>query len=494
MKKRLLPFLAVVVMVFAAMAPEAHALTPQLDIISDTYCVMDAATGQILIEKGMHKQKAPASITKILTVALALERGGNPDDRYILDYKTCHSIEAGSTHIALTEQEEISLRDALMATMIMSANDAANAVAQYSAGDMDDFIPLMNQKLQELGAKDTQFMNPNGLDQSGHYTTAYDMCLITRWAMGVPGFYDYYGALDYTMQPTNKQPQQRPFSSRHNMLLTGMKYSYEGTLGGKLGYTYDARHTIVTTVKRGEMTLICVAMDSPSTYDKYKDSIKLLDYCFENFGTLSLRAKNIQNFEVPILDNSGQRIGRVNIQAENDIPLLVSKGTEVKDLTFSFNIPESYLSGEEIAPVLTIQDQNGTQLYQGAMGYTVLQAAANGTGKPSFWQGETFVYPIKETALLALRWFGIIFGALVALLFIARFFIRLHYRKVMEERRRKRLAAKKRRAAALRQQQARQRRAAAAAANSVTYGNVTYWPGTQPPQDLPPSASAGSGK
>ena len=74
MKKRLLPFLAVVVMVFAAMAPEAHALTPQLDIISDTYCVMDAATGQILIEKGMHKQKAPASITKILTVALALER------------------------------------------------------------------------------------------------------------------------------------------------------------------------------------------------------------------------------------------------------------------------------------------------------------------------------------------------------------------------------------------------------------------------------------
>ena len=82
----------------------------------------------------------------------------------------------------------------------------------------------------------------------------------------------------------------------------------------------------------------------------------------------------------------------------------------------------------------------------------------------------------------------------MALLFIARFFIRLHYRKVMEERRRKRLAAKKRRAAALRQQQARQRRAAAAAANSVTYGNVTYWPGTPPPQDLPPSASAGSGK
>ena len=103
-------------------------------------------------------------------------------------------------------------------------------------------------------------------------------------------------------------------------------------------------------------------------------------------------------------------------------------------------------------------------------------------------------YIVSSDKFGIFAWYTLILGVLVLALFIARFFIRLHYRKVMEERRRKRLAAKKRRAAALRQQQARQRRAAAAAANSVTYGNVTYWPGTQPPQDLPPSASAGSGK
>ena len=178
MRKRLLALLLAGAAAFWALSPVGYALTPELDIISDTYCVMDAASGQVLIEKGMNKQKAPASITKILTVALALDRGGNPDDRFVLDYKTCHSIEAGSTHVALTEGEEISLRDAMMATMVMSANDAANAVAQYSAGDMDSFIPLMNQKLQEIGAVNTQFANPNGLDQAGHYTTAYDMCLI----------------------------------------------------------------------------------------------------------------------------------------------------------------------------------------------------------------------------------------------------------------------------------------------------------------------------
>lgn len=492
MRKRLISLLAVGVMVFSAMAPMGYALTPELDIISDTYCVMDAASGQVLIEKGMHKQKAPASITKILTVGLALERGGNPDDRFVLDYKTCHSIEAGSTHIALTEDEEISLQDALMATMLMSANDAANAVAQYSAGDMDNFIPLMNQKLAQIGANDTQFMNPNGLDQQGHYTTAYDMCLITQWAMGVPGFIDYYGALEYTMQPTNKQPESRPFSTRHNMLLSGMKYYYEGTIGGKLGYTYDARHTIVTTAKRGDMTLICVAMDSPSTYDKYKDATKLLDYCFDNFGTLTLRAKNIRDFDVPVLDNSGQRVGRVTARAQQeDIHLVVEKGTEVKDLVFDYDVPESYLSGEEIAPSFTVRDKNGQELYHGTMVYDVLEAAS---AQSTIWKGETFVYPIGEIALLVLKWTGIVLGVLVALLFIARFFIRRHYRKVREQRRRRIQAAKrKRRQAALRQQQRGAPPTGGVPYGSVTYGNVTYLSGTQP-HNVGPKASGGGGR
>ena len=483
-KKRFLSLLAAGALLLCALTPSAYALTPPLDIISDTYCVMDAASGQVLIEKDKNKQKAPASITKILTVGLALERGGDPDDTFVLDYKTCHSLEAGSTHIALTEGEEISLRDALMATMIMSANDGANAVAQYSAGDMDDFVPLMNQKVQELGAVDSHFANPNGLDQEGHYTTAYDMCLITQWAMGVKGFDDYYGALRYTMQPTNMQPQARPFSTRQNMIDANTKYYYEGATGGKLGYTYDARHTIVTTATRGDMTLICVAMDSPSSYDKYKDSHKLLDYCFENFGTLSMRAGNIQDFEVPILDGSAKKIGRVKIQAEEDIHLLVAKGTTIKDLTFTYNIPESYKSGEEIAPVLTIQDKTGAQVYQGAMAYTVLQAAA---GSPKdFWKGETFVYPFKETALAILKWAGILLGALLLLLLIARFLIRRHYRKVREARRRRQIAARKRQQAALRQQRQQPRPFGAPLPD-----NITYWPGTQPVQRPPRRTSSG---
>ena len=108
MKRTILCLLAAGCLFLSSLTP-ASALTPSLDIVSDTYCVMDAASGQVLIEKNKDKIKAPASITKILTVGIALERGGDPDDRFVLDYKTCHSLEPGATHIALTEGEGVLL-------------------------------------------------------------------------------------------------------------------------------------------------------------------------------------------------------------------------------------------------------------------------------------------------------------------------------------------------------------------------------------------------
>ena len=480
MKRTILCLLAVGCLFLSSLTP-AYALTPSLDIVSDTYCVMDAASGQVLIEKNKDKIKAPASITKILTVGIALERGGDPDDRFVLDYKTCHSLEPGATHIALTEGEEISFLDALMATMIMSANDAANAVAQYTAGDMDLFVPLMNEKAAELGAVNSHFENPNGLDADGHQTTAYDMCLITRWALGVEGFTDYYGATSYTMAPTNKQPQSRPLNTSTSILKKNSQYYYSGVIGSKTGYTYNARHTLVTTAERDGMTLICTVMDSGSSNDKYRDTAKLLDYCFENFGTISLRAKNIQDFDVPILDG-GEQIGLANLAVEEDIDLVVPKGTEVGDLTFSYDIPDHYENGEEISASITVLGPGGEALYTGPMGYSVGQAAG---GFPhAIWKGQTFVYPIKEIALTALLGILVLIGVAGTGLLIARFFIRRHYAKLREERRRQLLEERRRRQAALRKA-ARQRK-------NTPYDNVTYWPGLQEGRDWPNTGSTGS--
>ena len=142
LKKRCMQLLAAV-LVLISLSVKAFALTPDLGIVSDTYVVMDAKTGQILLEKNKDKQKAPASITKILTLALALEKG-NLDDVITVSKDAVYSIEPGSTHIALVPGEVITFRDAVMGTQLISANDAANVVAEYAGGSMDAFVAMMN--------------------------------------------------------------------------------------------------------------------------------------------------------------------------------------------------------------------------------------------------------------------------------------------------------------------------------------------------------------
>ena len=169
----------------------------------------------------------------------------------------------------------------------------------------------------------------------------------------------------------------------------------------------------------------------------------------------------------------------MTVRAEEDIDLLVAKGTQVKDLTFSYDVPEQYLNGAEIAPSLTITDQQGAELYRGPLSYQVTQSA--GGAAPSIWKGQTFVYPIKETALLLLKWAGGILGVLVAGLFTTRFFIRRHYKKLREERRRRKLAARKRQQAAQKKQR-REQQQGTQAGSLTTRDNVTYWPGVRPDQ------------
>lgn len=271
---------------------------------SETYVVMDVKSGQVLAARGAHTRMYPASITKIMTCALALQNG-SPQDVHTMSYEATHSIGYGTTHIALTEGEQISVDALLNATMIESANDAANGLAEYTAGSLEGFAKLMNQKASELGAADTHFVNAHGLQDKNHYTSAYDMALITRWALTVDGFRALFGAEEYTIPPTNKQSKSRTFGTHHHMLVES-KYYYEGTEGGKLGWTPEAKHTLVTLAKRGDMELICVVMKTTTQYEKYVDAAALLDYCFENFSTATMTVNQYE--KTPIAE-----IGRAHV-------------------------------------------------------------------------------------------------------------------------------------------------------------------------------------
>jgi len=265
-----------------ANAENAPYQTPQ--IVSEAAVLMDAKTGQVLYEKNMHTQLYPASITKILTILLGIEHG-QLQDKVTMSREAVFSITKGSSHIALTDGEEITLEQALYAAMLPSANDASNGIAEHISGSIENFAVLMNQRAREAGALNSNFVNPHGLPDEEHVSTAYDMAMITRAALHNDTFRQVFGTVRYTIPPTNKQPEARDLWSEHRMLTTNRFY-YEGVIGGKTGYTSVSQNTLVTAAKRGDRELIAVVMKSQA-YGVYTDTTALFDYGFEQFSEAS---------------------------------------------------------------------------------------------------------------------------------------------------------------------------------------------------------------
>lgn len=415
---------------------------------SQTSVVIDAATGQVLVEKGMDQMMYPASITKIMTVLLALENS-DPDKIHTMSYEATHSIDPNSTHIALTEGEQLSLRDLMYATMVASANDAANGIAECVAGSIDQFVAMMNEKAKEIGAVHTHFANANGLHNTDHYTTAYDMALITKYALTVKGFREYWRAEEYTIQPTNKQKQPRQMGTQHSMFVES-QFTYEGCTGGKLGYTDEARHTSATSAKRGDVELICVTMSSQK-YEKYEDTAALFDYCFDSFDKVTLSKRSLQGFVIPVMDGDTQ-VQEVRIYPDSSIDLLLHRQYSVDDLSLEYQVPKTYRLGEDVIPSLKVTLKPESSSMYRDLGSFPLPFSLIDTTEQKLDSATGL--PVKDNSLFwknvlgILKWIGVtlavVVGCAVFVLFFAWLRRFLHRRKVKRrQRRREKLEAKR---------------------------------------------------
>ena len=290
--KRLFSLLLAAAMI-GGTAVTAKAADDVPDTYSSAYVVMDAKTGQVLLQKNMYEKKYPASITKILTAALGLTYA-KPEDSITVSEESVSDIWkwGETTHLALEPGEVITLRDALYGAMVESANDCANAIAQAVSGSLTDFAAVMNQQAAALGLSDSHFTNAHGLPDREHYTTAYDMARITRWALTVPGFEEYFCATEYTIPKTNKKDVARNIGTHHHMLVESAYY-YPYAKGGKLGWTSEAQHTAVTWAEKDGLSLLCVVMDCSDKWGKYKDTAALFDYCFDRYSMVSVSTKEI---------------------------------------------------------------------------------------------------------------------------------------------------------------------------------------------------------
>lgn len=252
------------------------------DIASDTGILMDADTGTVLFDKGGDQERYPASITKIMTLLVAVENS-SMDEQVTFTETGVRNVAADSSNINSKVGEVMTMQDCLHALMIISANDAAAQIAEHVGGTEQNFIDMMNQRAAEIGCTNTHFTNSSGLPDENHYSSAKDMALIFREGLKNKDFRSVIGDADYTIQPTNMTSDKRVMHTHHPMFAPESDIYYPGCIGGKTGFTNLAAHTLVTAVEQNGTTYIAVVMHGVELSTCCLDSKALFDYGFGNF-------------------------------------------------------------------------------------------------------------------------------------------------------------------------------------------------------------------
>ncbi len=331
--KKIVNLLLIVCFMFSALLC-VNAEEEKLDLSAEAVILMDAVSGAVLYQKNALLQLEPASVTKIMTVYLALTKG-NPEQSVVVSDSVIDSIDRSSSHIALDYDEEVNVLDMCYAALLASANDASNVLAEHVSGSQEAFVKLMNETAVGMGAQDTHFANAHGLPTNDadnpHVTTAYDLALMMKTIMKNETFVKIAQTTSYTMNPTNKQPESRVFGNGNEMIKKS-SYRYEGMIAGKTGWTEDAGYTYAAAAERDGMQLIVVILNADSIEDRYKDAKTLFDYGFEHYKQVLVHASSLEPTEIQVM--SGDKVAAdVTFSFEHDFNVLLSKGTDESALT-----------------------------------------------------------------------------------------------------------------------------------------------------------------
>lgn len=359
MKKfRIFPLILIFCLILSVSAPLAYAIEdPELG--ANAVILADADSGRILYSKNMNDRVSPASLTKIMTVLLAVEAVENGqfsmDDIVTAQADCRRGLDTDSSNADIMEGEQMSLKNLLYCAMIHSANEACNVIGTYISGSIDAFVDLMNVRAAELGCTDTHFSDPNGLSNENHYTTAYDFFLITRAAVDHPVFMDLCNTTYVEIPATNLNAARVYYNS--NALITtgsmyGSGYFYEGAAGVKTGYTRAAGYCLISTAERSGIRFIAIVMgcdgvlnSNSEEYGNFVDSIALYDWGFDNFEYFDVLTTSYQITTAEVELASGD--GIAYLRSQSDIRMLLPKDVDLNTLDFRINLDEDKL----VAPI-----------------------------------------------------------------------------------------------------------------------------------------------
>lgn len=313
--------------------------------------LMDAHSGQVLYERNCHEQLPPASLTKIMTGFLVAENG-HLDQRVTVSE---HAAETPESTVYLEPGEVLTRMELLYAAMLPSANDACVALAESVAGSEAAFLTMMNQKAGELGLKNTHFVNPHGLHDDNHYSSAYDMALLAKHALNNPVFAEVVSTKRKII-PWDSRPEEDRVLLNQNRLL----YRYDDAVGVKTGYTKQAGNCVVGAAKRGDMFLVAVSMNSPTVYE---DLEHLFEFGFSHYHMICMGKSYEISREVSVNNGDTRTVTAIpkdDVQiavTDEEVPYLVYR-LEVKPEVFAPVMAGDrlgtcilYLKGEQVGSI-----------------------------------------------------------------------------------------------------------------------------------------------
>lgn len=329
-----------------------------LDIESQGAVAVDSVTGTVLFEKNADTKMYPAGLSKIMTAVLTLEYA-TLDETVTISQNVIDLASEYGGSLSFSAGEELTVLDLLHCMLMVSSNEAAYALAEHIAGDIDTFTDMMNKKAQFLGLAHTHFTNPSGIHDENNYTTPRDMATLSQYASENSRFMEIVNTVQYRITPTNKNEDGYKFFTNNHLISkyknTNYYYKYaQGIIGG---YTGDAGYCLTSTAnqKKGDINVIVVTMNGnrenkSDPIPSYQDTLSLFDYCFSNYSIKTVLKGTELLGEAPV--SLGKTKDFITVSAVNDLSLVMPIDCDVdeieKNVTFYDDIKAPVVKGDKL--------------------------------------------------------------------------------------------------------------------------------------------------
>jgi len=365
-------FIVILFVIILLFVTQHHVLaqnTASLNIHSPAVILMEMQTGRIIYERNIHQRMYPASITKVMSAIVVLEHSTLDTVVTICD-DVVTSIRPGYATARLQAGEELTVYELLNLHLIVSANDASNALAKHVAGSLEEFSNLMNEKSREIGMYNTNFTNPSGLHHENHYSTAFDLGLLGRYSMQNDTIRTIVRRAHYVLRPTNKTPESRGFYNTNLLIMTHREdstnpYFFRDAIGIKTGFTTPAGRCLLASASRNNFEVIVVVLGAERSAEdsrhgsspRYLDALTLFNHAFNNYS-VRLLAREGTTIQTHNVRRSAMNSEALNMLLEDSV-LLLMRNTDTVDRF----LPTVIVNENLRAPVRT-GDLVGTAVFE----------------------------------------------------------------------------------------------------------------------------------